>query len=123
MNRIINVNVKTRYLEQESKPEDGRYVYAYEIDIANNGDLAAQLISRHWKIVDSKEGTQEVQGLGVVGQQPTIQPGENYTYTSGVVLQTESGHMEGSYTLRDANGEEFEAEIPAFSLVIPTALH
>ncbi len=123
MRKPIDVNVKTRYLEQESKPEDSRYVYAYEIDIINNGDVAAQLISRHWKIIDSREDTQEVQGLGVVGQQPTLQPGENYKYTSGVVLQTESGYMQGSYTLRDENGQEFEAEIPAFSLVIPSALH
>jgi ApaG protein len=123
MTNAINVSVKTRYLEKESKPEDGKYVYAYEIDIQNNGEIAAQLISRHWKIVDSHEDTQEVQGLGVVGQQPTLQPGENYTYTSGVVLKTSSGYMHGAYTLRDANGLEFEAEIPAFSLVIPSALH
>lgn len=123
MSSSIDVNVKTRYLEQESRPEESAYVYAYEIDITNNGDVAAQLISRHWKIVDSREDTQEVQGLGVVGQQPTLQPGENYTYTSGVVLQTESGYMQGSYTLRDENGVEFIAEIPAFALVIPSALH
>jgi len=123
MTKPIDVSVKARYLEQESQPENQRFVYAYEIDITNNSDTSAQLISRYWKIVDAHEDTQEVQGLGVVGQQPTLKPGENYRYSSGVVLQTESGYMQGTYTMRDESGTEFEAEIPAFSLVIPTALH
>lgn len=123
MNTSINVNVKTRYLEKESKPEEQRFVYAYEINIENTGNESAQLISRYWKIVDSREQTQEVQGLGVVGQQPTLQPGESYQYTSGVVIETETGLMQGSYTLRKEDGEEFEAEIPPFALVVPSALH
>lgn len=121
--RPINVNVKARYLEKESRPEESRFVYAYEIMIENNGDESAQLISRHWRIVDSNDHTQEVQGIGVVGQQPTLKPGEHYKYTSGVVLETETGVMEGSYTLRKNDGEEFEAIIPAFALVTPSALH
>lgn len=123
MTNPINVNVKAKYLEKESRPEESRFVYAYEILIENNGDESAQLISRHWRIIDSNEHTQEVQGIGVVGQQPTLKPGENYKYTSGVVLETETGVMEGSYTLRKDDGEEFEATIPAFALVTPSALH
>ncbi|WP_096085385.1 Co2+/Mg2+ efflux protein ApaG [Agaribacterium haliotis] len=123
MSQAITVNVKTHYLEDESKPADSRFVYAYEIHIENLSDESAQLISRHWKITDSNEEVQEVEGLGVVGQQPTLKPGESYRYTSGVVLETESGMMEGSYLMRNESGGEFEAAIPAFALVSPQALH
>lgn len=123
MNKAIQVQVKARYLEKESRPDDKRYVYAYDIHIENTGEESAQLISRHWKIVDSNERTQEVEGIGVVGQQPMLKPGESYRYTSGVVLETETGVMEGSYTLRKENGEEIEAIIPTFALVKPSALH
>ena len=123
MNNNINVNVKTRYLEKESIPEEQRYVYAYEIHIENNGGETAQLISRYWKIVDSNEQVQEVQGLGVVGQQPKLEPGQSYQYTSGAVLETETGLMQGHYVFKKEDGEEFEAEIPAFALVRPSALH
>lgn len=123
MNKEINISVKTRYLEKESQPAEQRFVYAYEIQIENKGEASAQLISRYWKITDNQDRIQEVQGLGVVGQQPTLKPGESYKYTSGVVLETETGLMQGRYTLRDDDGEEFEAEIPPFALVIPSALH
>jgi len=123
MTNPINVHVKTRYLAKESRPEQRRYVYAYEIEIENQSDETAQLISRYWRIIDSNDQTQEVQGIGVVGQQPTLEPGASYKYTSGVVIETETGMMQGSYTLRGADGDEFEAEIPAFALVKPSALH
>lgn len=123
MTNPINVQVKARYLAKESRPEECRYVYAYEINIENHGEETAQLISRYWRIVDSNEQTQEVQGIGVVGQQPTLEPGESYQYSSGVVIETETGMMQGRYTLRGANGDEFDAEIPPFALVTPSALH
>ena len=123
MNKPIDITVKTRYLEKESRPDESRFVYAYEINIHNQGEQAAQLISRYWKIVDSNECTQEVEGLGVVGQQPTLKPGESYQYTSGVVLKTESGIMQGAYKLMQEDGSELKAEIPAFALVKPSALH
>ncbi|WP_370981244.1 Co2+/Mg2+ efflux protein ApaG [Agaribacterium sp. ZY112] len=123
MNNDITVNVKAHYLEKESQPDNRRFVYAYEISIENNSEISTQLISRHWKIIDSNEGIQEVQGLGVVGQQPILQPGESYQYTSGVVLETDSGVMEGSYMMRAEDGLEFETPIPSFALVSPRALH
>ena len=123
MTKDIVVNVKTHYLEKESQPDAERFVYAYEIEIANNSDEIAQLISRYWKITDSNNAIQEVQGLGVVGKQPTLKPGESYRYTSGVVLETDTGLMQGSYTMRSENGIEFEAPIPTFALVRPQALH
>lgn len=123
MANLINVQVKARYLEKESRPEDSRYVYAYDIHIENQGEQTAQLIARQWKIIDSNEQTQEVQGIGVVGQQPILKPGESYRYSSGVVIETETGMMQGAYTLRREDGIEFEAEIPAFALVKPSALH
>lgn len=123
MNTTVAVNVKTTFLAARSQPREQRYVYAYTITITNHGEDAAQLISRHWKIRDSKDNLQEVQGMGVVGEQPHILPGASYTYTSGVVLDTETGMMEGSYQMRRENGEVFEAPIPLFALVPPHALH
>ncbi|WP_049632019.1 Co2+/Mg2+ efflux protein ApaG [Cellvibrio sp. pealriver] len=119
----IQVSVKTTYIAAQSVPVENRYVYAYTITIANNSDEPAQLISRHWRITDANEKLQEVQGVGVVGEQPHIKPGESYTYTSGVILETETGIMEGTYHMRADDGAMFDAEIPTFALVPPHAIH
>lgn len=104
-------------------PLERRFVYSYTITIANQSDVPAQLISRHWRITDANEKLQEVQGLGVVGEQPHLKPGESYTYTSGVILETETGIMEGTYHMRAEDGALFDAPIPTFALVPPHALH
>jgi len=122
MTHKILVSVKTNYMADQTLPQE-RYVYSYTITIANKGNEAAQLISRHWFIRDAKDKVQEVQGIGVIGEQPHIAPGSSYTYTSGVVLETETGIMEGSYQMRADSGETFNAEIPAFALVPPHAIH
>jgi ApaG protein len=122
MSRKILVSVKTNYLPEQTLPQQ-RYVYSYTITIANQGDEAAQLISRHWHIRDARDKLQEVQGVGVVGEQPHLAPGESFTYTSGVVLETETGIMQGTYQMRAPGGDMFDAEIPAFALVPPHAIH
>ncbi|MDQ2077594.1 Co2+/Mg2+ efflux protein ApaG [Marinimicrobium sp. ABcell2] len=123
MTSAIEITVKTHYVAAQSRPADRRYVYAYTITIANRGDLAAQLIARHWIIQDDQNKRQEVKGVGVVGEQPHLAPGASYTYTSGVVLETESGLMEGSYQMRTDEGAQFQVPIPAFALVPPHAIH
>lgn len=123
MTHSITVNVKTQYLAAQSQPEEKRYVFAYTITIINEGDEPAQLIGRHWVITDSDQQVQEVQGLGVVGQQPRLGPGEDYTYTSGVILATQTGTMRGSYEMQDDQGVPFAAPIPEFALVPPHLLH
>lgn len=122
MRNKILVSVKTNYMADQTLPKQ-RYVYSYTITIANEGDEPAQLISRHWLIRDAKDNLQEVQGIGVIGEQPHIVPGTSYTYTSGVVLETETGIMEGTYHMRADSGEMFDAEIPTFALVPPHAIH
>jgi ApaG protein len=122
MSNKIQVSVKTTYMAEQTLPLQ-RYVYAYTITIANQGDEAAQLIARHWLIRDANDNLQEVQGIGVVGEQPLIPPGNSYTYTSCVVLETETGIMEGHYQMRANNGFTFDAEIPVFALVPPHAIH
>jgi ApaG protein len=119
----IQVLVLTQYIEAQSIPLENRYVYSYTITIANKSDAPAQLVSRHWRITDANERLQEVQGLGVVGEQPHLKPGESYTYTSGVILETETGIMEGTYHMRSDDGTMFDANIPAFALVPPHAIH
>lgn len=119
----IQVSVKTTYISAQSEPLAQRHVYAYTITIANQGDVPAQLMSRHWLITDANEKRQEVQGVGVVGEQPHIKPGESYIYTSGVILETETGIMQGSYQMRTDDGLLFDAAIPLFALVPPHALH
>lgn len=119
----IIVNVKTQYLGAQSQPAQNRYVFAYTITITNTGNEDAQLISRRWLITDSDQQVQEVQGLGVVGKQPHIAPGASYTYTSGVVLATQTGCMSGSYQLETEKGDNFEANVPEFALVPPHLLH
>lgn len=119
----VNVEVITQYIPEQSQPDSSQFVYAYTINITNNGNVSAQLISRHWIITDANDKVQEVQGIGVVGEQPTIQPGESYTYTSGVVMETSSGIMTGTYTMQTEAGEEFKTDIPHFALVQPGAMH
>ena len=124
MNRYeISVTVKTRYIEEQSDPNDARYVFAYTITIANTGTIAAQLISRHWIITDAGAHVQEVKGLGVVGHQPLLSPGESFEYTSGTGLATPTGSMRGSYFIVAEDGTRFEATIPEFALAVPRALH
>ena len=113
----IQVLVRTNYMSTQSEPLEHRYVYTYTITIANKSDVPAQLISRHWRITDANEKLQEVQGMGVVGEQPHLKPGESYTYTSGVILETETGIMEGTYHMRAEDGVMFDAPIPTFALV------
>lgn len=119
----IQVLVRTQYIEAQSIPLEHRYVYSYTITIANKSNAPAQLISRHWRIIDANEKLQEVRGMGVVGEQPHLNPGESYTYTSGVILETETGIMEGIYHMRGDDGAMFDATIPTFALVPPHAVH
>jgi ApaG protein len=117
--RAIRVAVKPAYLDDQSDPEDDRYVWSYTVTIENRGAEPVQLLSRYWNIIDGVGRIQEVSGPGVVGAQPTIAPGESFEYTSGCPLETASGTMSGRYQMRSASGESFEAEIPAFLLESP----
>lgn len=119
----VQVTVRTQYLPEQSRPDSERYVFAYTIDIRNTGTVAAQLISRHWIITDANEDVQEVSGLGVVGHQPLLQPGQNFEYTSGCALTTPVGTMRGSYQMTAEDGTHFEAPIAEFVLAMPRVLH
>ena len=112
----FHVEVQPEYLPEQSEPAQGRYGFAYTITVLNTGQVAAQLVSRHWIIVDGRGHTEEVRGLGVVGQQPLLQPGEAFQYTSGCQLRTPSGTMHGSYFCVAEDGERFEVAIPLFVL-------
>jgi ApaG protein len=120
--RGIRIRVTPQFLEQESAPEEGRYLWSYTIDIHNEGSDTVQLRSRHWRITDATGRTQEVEGPGVVGQTPVLAPGASFRYTSGCPLATPSGIMEGSYQMTSAAGERFNVAIPAFSLDSPHSL-
>ncbi|MDZ4361770.1 Co2+/Mg2+ efflux protein ApaG [Brevundimonas sp.] len=115
----IVVRVRPSFLAGQSAPEDGRWVWAYQIEIENRGDRPVQLVARRWLITDALGRVEEVRGPGVVGEQPVIQPGDRYAYASGCPLTTPSGSMVGGYTMTDEAGHTFEAEIPAFSLDVP----
>jgi ApaG protein len=117
--RQIEVRVKPRFLAERSSPENGYYFWAYTIILTNLGRETVQLKTRHWRITDAHGKLQEVRGAGVVGEEPVIKPGENFEYTSGVPLPTSSGFMTGTYGMVSASGEEFQIEIPAFSLDTP----
>ena len=119
----ISVSVNTAYLAEQSDPSADRYVFAYTITIANSGTVAAQLISRHWIITDADNVTQEVKGLGVVGEQPLLRPGESFEYTSGTAMATPVGTMHGTYQMVAEDGNKFDAEIPVFTLSMPRVLH
>ena len=120
--RGVLVRVAPEYLPGQSEPLEGRYVWAYTIEIENRGDLTVQLISRRWLITDALNRTEEVAGPGVVGEQPRLQPGQAFCYTSGCPLPTPSGEMRGTYQMLTDGGESFDVEIPAFSLHRPEAL-
>lgn len=119
----ILVHVKSEYLAEQSNPAESRYVFAYHVKITNAGAHTARLLTRHWVIMDGEARVQEVRGDGVVGEQPRLEPGESYEYTSGTVLETPVGSMHGSYGMIDEGGQHFEAAIPAFTLAIPRVLH
>jgi len=119
----IDVSAATLYLAEQSDEAAGRYVFAYTIKLRNTGSVAAQLVSRHWVITDSQGLVQEVRGLGVVGAQPLLQPGETFEYTSGASIATAVGTMKGSYQMVAADGTRFEAPIPEFTLSVPRVLH
>jgi len=117
--RHIQVTVQPRYLEQESKPDEGRFFWAYTIEIVNMGPQTVQLQARQWEITDEKGKRQDVRGAGVVGEQPVLEPGERFEYTSGCPLDTPSGVMVGTYQMISDQGELFMVDIPAFSLDSP----
>lgn len=117
----FRVEVEVRYIERESDPDNHRFVFAYTITISNDSDQIAQLLSRYWRITDGEGRLQEVEGPGVVGKQPVIEPGESFRYTSAAILETEVGSMEGHYQFRGET--DFLVPIPAFSLSRPNVVH
>ena len=122
LNRI-EVDVDTRYVEEQSSPEQNYYVFAYTITIRNLGRQNARLLTRHWIITDANQKVQEVRGEGVVGEQPELAPGEQFVYTSGTMLETAVGTMKGSYQMQAEDGSRFDAEIDEFILSTPRVLH
>ena len=121
--RHIRVRVEPAFLDEQSEPEQGRYVWSYTIEVANTGTETVQLVSRYWRITDATGRVEEVRGPGVVGETPILKPGENFRYTSGCPLTTPSGFMGGRYQMVTAKGTPFEVEIPTFSLDLPNARH
>lgn len=120
---IFDIAVDTCFLDDQSVPEEGRFVFAYTIHIRNQGKVPARLLGRHWLITDSNGKVREVVGEGVVGEQPWLRPGEGFEYTSGAVLETAIGTMRGSYDILADDGTRFAAPIPAFTLSVPRTLH
>jgi len=119
----ITVVPKSTYVADQSDPSKEQYVFAYTITISNTGSIPAQLISRHWIITDANGKVLEVKGLGVVGQQPLLKPGESFEYTSGTHLETAVGTMHGTYQMIAEDGRQFDAPIPSFTLSVPRVLH
>jgi len=119
----IRIKVATQYVDEQSKPDVDRYVFAYTITIENLGSVPATLLRRHWIITDANGKVQEVSGDGVVGEQPRLAPGESYRYSSGAVLETPVGAMQGSYRMQSDAGVDFDAPIPPFTLAVPGVLH
>lgn len=119
----ITVQAVAHYLPEQSDEADQRYVFSYTITLTNTGEETAQLLSRHWIITDADARVQEVRGMGVVGEQPTLRPGERFQYSSGSAIATPVGTMQGSYQMLAADGTRFDAEIPAFVLSVPRVLH
>ena len=119
----IEVHVRTRFLPEQSVPDERRFVFAYTIRIHNAGRVAARLLSRHWLITDDDGKVQEVRGEGVVGEQPWLRPGDDFEYTSGAVLETPLGTMRGSYGMLADDGTRFDAPIAPFTLSVPRTLH
>ncbi len=119
----IEIEVATQYLPEQSNPDEERYFFAYSITVTNTGTEAAQLISRHWVITDAAGKAEEVRGLGVVGHQPFLKPGESFEYSSGCPLATPVGTMHGSYQMVAEDGTRFEAPVSEFILAMPRTLH
>lgn len=119
----VDVSVTTRYLPEQSQPEQNRFAFAYSVTLVNQGQLPAKLLSRHWLITDGDGHVQEVRGAGVVGQQPLIAVGERHTYSSGTVMATRVGTMQGSYQMLADDGKQFDALIAPFRLAVPGSLH
>ena len=119
----IIVKVDTEYLSQESEPDNSRFVFAYQITIQNRGNEATQLLSRHWVVTDSNEGKKVYSGMGVVGEQPLITAGQSYKYSSGIVLDTPVGTMQGHYTMRDPQGRSYDVPIEPFLLSTPNTVN
>ncbi|HKO89150.1 MAG TPA: Co2+/Mg2+ efflux protein ApaG [Burkholderiales bacterium] len=119
----FSVEAQPQYLPEQSDEQAERFVFAYTITIRNTGSVSAQLISRHWLITDSNNDVQEVRGLGVIGEQPSLAPGESFEYTSGAAIATPVGTMRGSYQMLAADGTRFDAPIPEFTLSVPRILH
>ena len=119
----VIVAAQAFFLEEQSNPERDRYVFAYTVRVQNQGNIAAKLLNRHWIITDANGKVEEVRGEGVVGEQPYLQPGEGFQYTSGAILETAVGSMKGSYQMLADDGVTFDAEIPPFVLSIPRTLH
>ena len=122
MDNDIRINVDTHYVDEHSEPTIGRFVFSYTITIANQGAVAAKLLSRHWIITDANGKVQEVRGDGVVGEQPHLNPGETFRYSSGAVIETPVGSMHGSYNMQTDNGTNFNAPIAPFTLAVPGVL-
>ncbi len=120
---LINVTVEPNYIKNQSDPDNDRYVFSYTVTIENTGEIGAQLKTRHWLITDANGKTQEVRGDGVIGEQPYLDPGQSFQYTSGTLLETPVGTMEGSYQMQASDGEAFDAAIPRFVLSAPRVLH
>ena len=119
----FSVSSQTQFIPEQSDEQNSRFVFAYTMTIRNTGSVTAQLISRHWVITDARNNVQEVRGLGVVGSQPHIKPGESFEYTSGTAIATPVGTMRGSYQMRADDGTQFDADIPEFALSVPRVLH
>jgi ApaG protein len=119
----VTVVPKASYVEDQSDPSKNQYVFAYTITVTNTGNVPAQLVSRHWVITDANSKVLEVKGLGVVGQQPLLKPGESFEYTSGTHLETAVGTMRGTYQMVADDGKHFDAPIPLFTLSVPRILH
>lgn len=119
----IRIQVATDYMDDQSEPDADRYVFAYTITISNEGDVAAKLLSRHWVITDANGKVQEVSGDGVVGEQPYLNPGERFRYSSGTVIETPVGAMQGLYRMKSDDGASFDAPIAPFTLAVPGLLH
>ena len=119
----IEVQVQSRFVPDQSKPQDNRFVFAYTVTLRNAGEMPARLLTRHWMITDANGKIQDVRGEGVIGEQPWMRPGDDFEYTSGAVLETAVGTMGGSYLMLADDGTQFEAPIPTFTLSVPRTLH
>lgn len=123
LGEFVTIDIETHYLDKQSDPESKRFVFSYHITITNHNPMPVQLLNRQWLITDGNQHVQEVKGEGVVGEQPLIEPEASYSYTSGAVLATSVGSMQGYYEMVTNDGELFKAPIPAFTLARPNALH